>query len=871
MRKAILILLSCITLSLNATTYYVATTGSDAAAGSLAAPWATWQKAFNTAVAGDTVYFRGGVYTPTSKVAGGYPITLIAPSGGYGHSGTHDNPIVYEAYPPDFAAGNYPILDCSVASGTTTGNIGIDIEGAQYIKFKGLTVQNVKIYRTNGQHNMTGVAVADCLGGYMSFENMDIHHIGGAGFEARRNDTVYVINSDSHNNCDSTAYYLWDTDEDPETPMDTVWDEGGDGDGFLGSTGGTDVDSHRIVVFTGCRSWYNSDDGFDIGSTKQIQVDNCWTWANGTGYYDPPYDGDGGGFKLSYSSILEDGKRWIKNCITAYNETYGYIDTNGSDEYGYRMYYHNNTSYKDWLPFASANYGNDCGLDSSHCVYRNNIAYAYTGAVAGNFTACGYVDPYPVYITESNNTWTLATANNTVTNTDYTVTDGDFISLDTAQLRYPRQSDWSLPNIDFMKLSPTSDLVDGGYDVGLDYFGTAPDLGWAEYSPGPQIIADHTIVDDYDSIPQYYIDEVKKMWLSYAGESHSEGIRYGLLALETADTTYSVSVVESGTPEAYTDANLRASRATWGDVTHSTGWIYDYGEQDWFVTELARTRTKASLDYCNTTGPELAAFGFGWCWDDNYYAADSINKYISATQEYIDHAEGNSMLTKVFFTTGPVDSYTLGVGWLKSIAYDQIRDSVLADTTRIFFDYADILCYDDGATEPNTRTYDGHVYPWITDTNLGDAGLGHIGPVGRLRLAKAMWWMLARMAGWDGNITVYSEVEIDSTLTDILTFTLPTQTGAATINATNHTVAIEVNYLATVTNLTPSITVSYGATISPTSMTSRDFTTPQTYTVTALDGTTTQEWVVTVTQAEEPAAPAGDSSIVKYRGLIFKL
>jgi len=110
-----------------------------------------------------------------------------------------------------------------------------------------------------------------------------------------------------------------------------------------------------------------------------------------------------------------------------------------------------------------------------------------------------------------------------------------------------------------------------------------------------------------------------------------------------------------------------------------------------------------------------------------------------------------------------------------------------------------------------------------------------------------------------------------STATDILTFTLADQTGAATINTTNHTVAIEVSHLATITNLTPYIAVSYGATISPTSMTSRDFTTPQTYTVTALDGETTQEWVVTVTQEEEPPAPAGDSSIVKYRGLIFKL
>lgn len=110
--------------------------------------------------------------------------------------------------------------------------------------------------------------------------------------------------------------------------------------------------------------------------------------------------------------------------------------------------------------------------------------------------------------------------------------------------------------------------------------------------------------------------------------------------------------------------------------------------------------------------------------------------------------------------------------------------------------------------------------------------------------------------------------DIDSTLTDILTFTLPTQTGAATINSTNHTVAIEVNYLATITNLTPYISLSSGATISPASMTSRDFTTPQTYTVTALDGTTTQDWTVTVTQEEEPYVPpeVDTSRIIKFNG-----
>jgi hypothetical protein len=93
---------------------------------------------------------------------------------------------------------------------------------------------------------------------------------------------------------------------------------------------------------------------------------------------------------------------------------------------------------------------------------------------------------------------------------------------------------------------------------------------------------------------------------------------------------------------------------------------------------------------------------------------------------------------------------------------------------------------------------------------------------------------------------------VDSTATDILSFTLPQQTAPGAINFNNHTVAIQVAYGTDVSNLTPTISVSYGATILPPSGTWNNFTTPQTYTVTALDEITTQEWTVTVTVASAP-------------------
>jgi len=62
---------------------------------------------------------------------------------------------------------------------------------------------------------------------------------------------------------------------------------------------------------------------------------------------------------------------------------------------------------------------------------------------------------------------------------------------------------------------------------------------------------------------------------------------------------------------------------------------------------------------------------------------------------------------------------------------------------------------------------------------------------------------------------------------------------------------------------------NYGATVIPASGVSRDFTNPVPYTVTAEDGITIQEWVVTVTQ---DAAPPVDSTgrIVKFGGKIMK-
>jgi Fibronectin type III domain. len=144
----------------------------------------------------------------------------------------------------------------------------------------------------------------------------------------------------------------------------------------------------------------------------------------------------------------------------------------------------------------------------------------------------------------------------------------------------------------------------------------------------------------------------------------------------------------------------------------------------------------------------------------------------------------------------------------------------------------------------------------------------------------------------DGSTTeiesIYKYAKIVSVLPgsekDITAFTISGQSGSTTISGT--TIAVTMPFGTDVTALTPAITLSTGASVSPTSGTAQDFTSPVTYTVTAADASTKAYTVtVTVAPATAPdapqtftatpgngkvalswAAPAGDggSAITKY-------
>lgn len=325
-------------------------------------------------------------------------------------------------------------------------------------------------------------------------------------------------------------------------------------------------------------------------------------------------------------------------------------------------------------------------------------------------------------------------------------------------------------------------------------------LSGAEAAGLPALVADHQAVAQYSSIPQQYIDSVRTWWVTVPGESHSSGYRIGLAILESLDPNYAVDIRESGTPDSLPSGAMRFSRATWGDLGSATGWRYGYGEEDWYTSQAARSRTAAGIRYCNTHGRPLHATGFGWCWDMTWQngpggtrdpvhqvrwagsseggpqgslrwgldAGDSaltgnsvcMDTYLWATRSFADSCAANGWPTVVFFTTGPVDGNDNSEnGYQREVKHQYLRDYVLQDSNRVLFDYADILCWSDSGQQHIAAWNDGgtpRYYPQIHADNMLDTNGSyvedgdHIGQRGAIRLAKAMWWMLARLAGWDG-------------------------------------------------------------------------------------------------------------------------
>ena len=315
-------------LSVHAENYYVAPNGSDTAAGTEAAPFATVGRGQMAASAGDTVFIRAGTYTIAS--------TSATVGVAFTKSGSSGAPIRYFAYP-----GETPIFDCSACFPERV--TGFDVR-CNWIHIRGIEIRGTQQIITG---DSWGVRIQ---GSNNIIENMNVHHGEAPGFFITSGSGNLILNCDSHDNYD---------------PLEG----GGNGDGFGCHSSGAGN------VIRGCRGYRNSDDGYDfINAAGSCTVEQSWAWGNGYQYTNgsPVSAGNGAGFKAggygSPPSTPAGGAavHTVRQCVAFGNKAQGFY----ANHHPGRINFHNNTSFNNPANF---NMLADSGYPSDH-VIRNNVA-----------------------------------------------------------------------------------------------------------------------------------------------------------------------------------------------------------------------------------------------------------------------------------------------------------------------------------------------------------------------------------------------------------------------------------------------------------------------------------------------------------------
>ena len=446
MRKHVILLLMLgATVAAQAADYYVSPNGNGSAT-TESSPGKLTSTVIGKLKAGDNLYLMGGQYDFQNTLS-------------INRSGTEGNMITIQPYNSE-----KPVLDFRQQQNKKNG---VTV-GGSYLHIKGLTIRYA---------GYKGIWLEDAK--YCILEGLDVYGCCNAGIQLRNGGHNMVINCDSHDNFD-------------------YQDKGGNADGFADKQG----DACPGNIYIGCRSWNNSDDGWDsfqrvTDGTPTVYI-NCIAWNNGPATFDlsshPRATGvdkdlacfagkdlanfaNGGnpnGFKVGGEGTKHNVE--LYRCLAVGHRKKGFDQNNNAGD----MKVINCTAYKN-----NTNYG----FGNPHAytmTIKNCVSVSPTGGSGSNNHFSKYSG---ATVTSDHNTW----------NSGYSCTEADFEGLDVTEIIFAeRNADGTLPATQqfHLKASATN-LIDKGVSYTgfsgekmadyVSYKGTAPDLGCYEYDSSSAI------------------------------------------------------------------------------------------------------------------------------------------------------------------------------------------------------------------------------------------------------------------------------------------------------------------------------------------------------------------------------------------------
>lgn len=246
---------------------------------------------------------------------------------------------------------------------------------------------------------------------------------------------------------------------------------------------------------------------------------------------------------------------------------------------------------------------------------------------------------------------------------------------------------------------------------------------------GPLII-DHTCVDT-SLIPANWIDSVQaKLKWHYAHTSHGSQLLTGVMRIEAGNSAYDVAIGTSTLP-----------------TTSGALCIFDGQEGDNYISPEEYWEAQAGMNKTRDVlnhNPTINLSMWSWCCQADYYTPAQFSPYIDSMVKL----ESEFPNVTFIYMTGNAQGTDYS-GYNRHINNDLIRQHCITNN-KVLFDFADLDAwwYNGSSWEFNSYTYSDSTIP-VEHTHFNGNEAGHTTYESCEQKGKAVWWMMARLAGWE--------------------------------------------------------------------------------------------------------------------------
>lgn len=240
------------------------------------------------------------------------------------------------------------------------------------------------------------------------------------------------------------------------------------------------------------------------------------------------------------------------------------------------------------------------------------------------------------------------------------------------------------------------------------------------------IIADHNVVEQFDQIPESALAAASQIQFMFRGSSIAHNINFGLDCLW--------GNFPERRPNACSDFfALKYDRSNWDfQIRGNPGWL---------------SKVRDFVDQVNTQVDNFKVFGFLVDYVDGqdgmgYPVISDPENFQTRFVEPIEVLEAQYP-DKIFIWSTMSLART---GFENEEKFNTMLRQYALETGKVFFDLADIESHDpSGSKATNEMGYEV-IYEGYTN----EVHSGHLNEAGSERVAKTIWWLMARISGWDG-------------------------------------------------------------------------------------------------------------------------